>query len=149
MQHAFGVTARRSAIKTRANADLCLYDACRFCVRGRLAGDLNATQEYDKHLHTDNRLKDAYLERGGQEDDAEAGHTWGQQAAPAARERFGTTRMDKTYFCGSVKCTLVESFGADVQVDNEDERKQIVDLGVEKPWVTDHLGVHAIFELSD
>ena len=114
-----------------------------------LAGDLNATQEYDKHLHTDNRLKDAYLERGGQEDDAEAGHTWGQQAATAARERFGTTRMDKIYFCGSVQCTLFERFGADVQIDNEDERKQIVDAGFDKPWATDHLGVHAMFELSN
>jgi tyrosyl-DNA phosphodiesterase 2 len=56
-----------------------------------LAGDLNAIQDFDKHLHTDNNLKDAYLDLGGQEDDAE-GHTWGQQAATAQRERFGTTR---------------------------------------------------------
>ncbi|CAN8098066.1 unnamed protein product [Discula destructiva] len=40
------------------------------------AGDFNATQPFDRTLHVDNNLKDAYLELGGQED-ADGGFTWG------------------------------------------------------------------------
>ncbi|KAK5123358.1 hypothetical protein LTR85_002790 [Meristemomyces frigidus] len=114
-----------------------------------LAGDLNAIQDFDKHLHTDKHLKDAYLELGGREDDAEGGHTWGQQAATVQRERFGTCRMDKVLYCGGVQCKTFEHFGAGIEVEEEGEREGIVKLGFDKPWITDHLGVKAVFELAD
>jgi len=113
-----------------------------------LAGDLNAIQDFDRHLHIDNGLKDAYLELGGEEDDAENGHTWGQQAATTQRERFGTSRMDKVYFCGGVECTSFERFGMDVQVEDEEERETTVKLGFEKPWITDHLGIKAMLTVT-
>ena len=116
-----------------------------------LAGDLNAIQDFDRHLHTDNDLQDAYLALGGREipDDAEGGgHTWGQQAATAQRERFGTCRMDKMFFCGRVACREFERFGADVLVEDVDEAEMIVKLGFDKAWVTDHLGIKAVFEFA-
>lgn len=112
-----------------------------------LAGDLNAIQDFDKTLHSDNDLKDAYLEKGGLEDDAQSGHTWGQQAATFLREKFGTSRMDKVYFCGAVKLKSFERFGADVELDDEAERAGVVQLGFDRGWITDHLGVKAVFEL--
>ncbi|KAK5685767.1 hypothetical protein LTR17_026947 [Elasticomyces elasticus] len=112
-----------------------------------LAGDLNAIQDFDKTLHTDNDLKDAYLELGGNEDDPD-GHTWGQQAATVQRERFGTTRMDKVLFCGKVECRSFERFGMDVQLEDEEEREKLTQLGFDKPWITDHLGVKAIFVIG-
>ncbi|KAK4574398.1 hypothetical protein LTR86_002160 [Recurvomyces mirabilis] len=113
-----------------------------------LAGDLNAIQDFDKHLHTDNNLQDAYLEMGGSEDDAENGHTWGQQAATAQRMRFGTTRMDKVFYCGGVTCKSFDRFGQDIEVEDKKEREAIVKLGFKKPWITDHLGVMATFEVQ-
>ncbi|KAI8957123.1 Endonuclease/exonuclease/phosphatase [Daldinia sp. FL1419] len=112
------------------------------------AGDFNAIQPFDRTLHADNGLKDAYLELGGQEDSDE-GYTWGQQAATAMRERFGCSRMDKVYFTGGLKLLSFERFGGDVEVSDKVERKQIEELGFEKPWVTDHLGVVAEFEVVD
>lgn len=110
-------------------------------------GDFNAIQPFDRTLHTDNNLKDAYLELGGKEDSDE-GFTWGQQAATKLREQFGCSRMDKVYFCGGVKVVRFERFGEDVLAEGEEERKQIVELGYEKPWVTDHLGVVAEVQLT-
>jgi len=96
---------------------------------------------------SDNELKDAYLELGGDEDDA-AGHTWGQQAATNLRERFGTSRMDKVFFCGDMDVTKFEKFGMDVIVENQDVEDDLLKLGLEKPWITDHLGVWAEFEVK-
>ncbi|KUI63929.1 Tyrosyl-DNA phosphodiesterase 2 [Cytospora mali] len=112
------------------------------------AGDFNAIQLFDRTLHEDgnNNLKDAFLELGGKEDTDE-GFTWGQQAATKLREQFGCSRMDKVYFCGGVKLVRLERFGEDVLTEGEDESKQIVELGFEKPWVTDHLGVMAEVEI--
>ncbi|WPG97678.1 Endonuclease/exonuclease/phosphatase [Acrodontium crateriforme] len=112
-----------------------------------LAGDLNAIQDFDKHLHSDNDLKDAYLEQGGIEDDAQSGHTWGQQAATFLREKFGTSRMDKVYFCGAVQLKSFERFGANVILEDENERAEVVQLGFDQGWITDHFGVKAVFEL--
>ncbi|OAA64207.1 endonuclease/exonuclease/phosphatase family protein [Niveomyces insectorum RCEF 264] len=109
---------------------------------GLAAGDFNAIQPFDRTLHTDNGLKDAFLELGGKEDTDE-GYTWGQQAATSLREQFGCSRMDKVYYCGGAEVVRFERFGADVLTEGEDERRQIVALGFEKPWVTDHLGIHA------
>jgi len=110
-------------------------------------GDFNAIQPFDKSLHSDNGLKDAYLELGGREDSDE-GHTWGQQALRELRERFGGSRMDKAYFYGGdLKLLSFERFGTDVEVhqDKKKQRDQLLSLGFEKAWVTDHLGVKAVF----
>lgn len=109
-----------------------------------LAGDLNAVQEFDKSLHVENGLKDAYLELGNREDDVE-GHTWGQQAARAMREEFGTSRMDKVYFGGLVELLSFETFGAGVMVQDPAEGAELLRLGFDEPWITDHLGIKAIF----
>ena len=114
-----------------------------------VSGDFNAIQDFDRNLHIENKLKDAYLELGGSEDDAEGGHTWGQQAATVMRDRFGTTRMDKAYFCGELTCLSFERFGAGIEVEDEAERKELVELGFDRPWVTDHLGVKTVFEISE
>ena len=113
-----------------------------------VAGDFNAIQDFDRHLHSDNGLKDAFLELGGSEDDAEGGHTWGQQASTRLRERFGTSRMDKVFFCGGIQCLAFERFGAGVEVQDERERAELVEDGFEKPWITDHLGVMAAFGMA-
>ena len=55
------------------------------------AGDFNAIQDFDRTLHADNGLRDAFLELGGREDGPGAA-TWGQQAATELRERFGCSR---------------------------------------------------------
>lgn len=109
-------------------------------------GDFNAIQPFDRTLHGENNLKDAFLELGGQEDTEEA-YTWGQQAATSQRERYGCSRMDKVYFCGGVKVRRFERFGAEVLAEGEEERRAIVELGFERPWVTDHLGVVAEVEV--
>lgn len=119
------------------------------------AGDFNAIQAFDKTLHSDNNLLDAYLESGGKEDDPQ-GHTWGQQASTALRERFGTSRMDKVYSTppalegqGSLRLAKFGYFGRDVVVEDKKEAKEIMNLGFEKAWVTDHLGVEAVFEIVE
>ncbi|KAL4767159.1 Endonuclease/exonuclease/phosphatase [Aspergillus nidulans var. acristatus] len=111
------------------------------------AGDFNAIQPFDRTLHADNNLKDAFLESGGKEDTPE-GYTWGQQAATSQRAQFGCSRMDKVYFCGSVKVLKFEKFGEGVLVEGDEERRQIVNLGFEEPWITDHLGVMAVFDVG-
>ncbi|KAK8084501.1 hypothetical protein PG997_005772 [Apiospora hydei] len=114
-----------------------------------IAGDFNAILPFDATLHSDNGLKDAYLESGGREGAAE-GMTWGQQAHPAARERFGLSRMDKAFFCGAgIKLQGFERIGADVVVgeDKQEQRAKVLQLGFEKAWVTDHLGIKATFSL--
>lgn len=113
-----------------------------------VAGDFNAIQDFDRSLHSDNGLKDAYLELGGDEYDAEGGHTWGQQAATFQREQFGTSRMDKVFFCGELVCRRFERFGAGVELVDDAESKHIVELGFDQPWITDHLGVMAVFEVA-
>lgn len=114
-------------------------------------GDFNAIQPSDLLLHSDNGLKDAYLELGGQEN-SNGGYTWGQQALPELRERFGLSRMDKLYYRGtSLKLLDFERFGAEVEIPEEqkDERDQLLSLGFEKAWITDHLGIKAVFHVID
>ncbi|KAL4899190.1 hypothetical protein BDW74DRAFT_163848 [Aspergillus multicolor] len=110
------------------------------------AGDFNAIQLFDRTLHTENNLKDAYLELGGKEDEPE-GYTWGQQASTSLRVQFGCSRMDKIFHRGSLELLKFERFGVDVLVEGEDKQRQIVELGFDKPWVTDHLGVMAEFSV--
>lgn len=55
--------------------------------------------------------------------------------------------MDKAYFCGAnLKLLSFERFGADVEVhkDKKKQRDQLLSLGFERAWVTDHLGVKAV-----
>ncbi|KAI1339208.1 Endonuclease/exonuclease/phosphatase [Xylariaceae sp. FL0016] len=106
------------------------------------AGDFNAIQDFDRTLHSNNGLKDAYLELGGKEDSDE-GYTWGQQAATNLRDRFGCSRMDKVYYHGGLKLEEFQRFGADVQLIDPQQKQRLADLGFEKPWITDHLGVMA------
>lgn len=114
-----------------------------------IAGDFNAIQPFDALLHSDNGLKDAYLELGGWEG-GEDGFTWGQQALPALREQFGCSRMDKTYFRGSkIELKSFERLGADVEVHEgkQEQKHALLSLGFEKAWCTDHLGIKAVFSL--
>jgi len=118
-----------------------------------VTGDFNAIQPFDRTLHTDNNLKDAYLELSGQEGDGKGedtgGYTWGQQALPELRQLYGCSRMDKVFFCGdALKLVHFERFGADIEPDEEEARREIVSIGFEKAWITDHLGVKALFEVA-
>jgi tyrosyl-DNA phosphodiesterase 2 len=106
------------------------------------AGDFNAIQPFDRTLHSDNDLKDAYLELGGQED-SDAGYTWGQQAATKQRNQFGCSRMDKVYLCGGLSLQSFTRFGADVVLDEKEQKDKLIALGFDKPWITDHLGIMA------
>ncbi|KAH6646608.1 Endonuclease/exonuclease/phosphatase [Truncatella angustata] len=113
---------------------------------GIAAGDFNAIQDFDRNLHSENGLKDAYLERGGKED-SDDGYTWGQQAATNLRERFDCSRMDKVYFHGQLELRDMERFVADLQLQDPKQREHLVSLGFEKPWITDHIGVKTEFEV--
>ncbi|KAK0389001.1 hypothetical protein NLU13_2578 [Sarocladium strictum] len=114
---------------------------------GLVAGDFNANQPFDRTLHANNNLKDAFLELGGKEG-TEEGYTWGQQARKKARERFGCSRMDKIFYCGGIDVNEFERFGRDVVVQEKKEAEEIVAMGFEKAWVTDHLGVKAVVKLT-
>ncbi|KAK3943524.1 5'-tyrosyl-DNA phosphodiesterase [Diplogelasinospora grovesii] len=113
-----------------------------------LAGDLNAIQDFDKTLHTENNLKDAYLESGGEEGD-EAGATWGQMVQQWQRDRYGLGRLDKMLFCGNLELEKFETFGLDVEVEDENARKELMGQGggLARGWVTDHLGVRGDFRI--
>ena len=112
-----------------------------------LAGDLNAIQPFDRTLHSDNGLKDAYLELGGKEDSDE-GYTWGQQAQTKLREMFGCSRMDKVYYCGDATVTRFERIGVDIEVETEEDKQLLKQQGLEQGWVTDHLRVMANFTIK-
>ncbi|KAM0493516.1 hypothetical protein ACHAP8_009147 [Fusarium lateritium] len=119
-----------------------------------VTGDFNAIQPFDRTLHSDNNLKDAYLELGGEEGDGRGddngGYTWGQQASPGLRELHGCSRMDKVFFRGDgLQLLQFERFGNDVEPDLDEQgvREEIVSGGFERPWITDHLGVKALFRV--
>jgi tyrosyl-DNA phosphodiesterase 2 len=103
-----------------------------------LAGDCNSIQPFDRTLHSENELKDAYLELGGEEDKDE-GYTWGQMAPAASRERFGCSRMDKIMFCGGVKVDGLERIGREVTVEEKYWKK--FDSWGMTHFVTDHYGL--------
>ena len=110
-----------------------------------IAGDFNAIEPFDRTLHTDNNLKDTYLELGGKEDSDE-GYTWGIQVPDWLRERFGCSRMDKILFTGEIEAQGFERVGVDVKVAEED-REDFREMGLTE-WVTDHFGVMGDFALS-
>ncbi|KAF2846182.1 hypothetical protein T440DRAFT_246532 [Plenodomus tracheiphilus IPT5] len=111
-----------------------------------LAGDMNAIQPFDRTLHSDNSLKDTYIELGGQEDSI-GGYTWGQQAPQWMRDKFGCSRMDKILFTGSLQPRKFERIGMGVTVD-EEHMAPYRQAG-EQGWVTDHYGVMGDFEMID
>ncbi|KAI5928719.1 Endonuclease/exonuclease/phosphatase [Camillea tinctor] len=115
---------------------------------GLAAGDFNAIQDFDRALHADNGLRDAYLEQGGREDAGE-GYTWGQQAATELRRLYGCSRMDKVFYVGGVRLLRFGRFGEGVEIDDPAQREELVALGLERPWITDHLGVVAEVEVVD
>ncbi|KAJ8110131.1 hypothetical protein OPT61_g6945 [Boeremia exigua] len=106
-----------------------------------LAGDLNAIEPFDRTLHTENNLQDAFLSLGGKEDSDE-GYTWGYQVPAEMRKKFGCSRMDKILFCGDVNVKSFDRIGIDVKV--PDKVKQ----AGEQMWVTDHYGVMGEFEIN-
>lgn len=107
---------------------------------GVLAGDLNAIQPFDYTLHSENNLKDAYLEDGGQEENEE-GFTWGYQSQASLRERFGCQRLDKILYCGKVDVKALQRIGIDVKVE-EGKRAKMRSFGALE-FVTDHYGLMA------
>lgn len=111
-----------------------------------LAGDLNAIQPFDRTLHTENELRDAYLELGGQEH-SDDGYTWGYQVPQWMRDKFGCSRMDKILLRGAIQPRSFERIGMGVKV-AEDVRQE-VEKEVEGGWVTDHYGVMGDFKLTD
>ncbi|RMZ84516.1 hypothetical protein DV737_g1121, partial [Chaetothyriales sp. CBS 132003] len=116
-------------------------------VAGVMGGDFNAIQPFDRSLHSDNGLKDAFLELGGREDTDHA-YTWGQMAPVQQRERFGCSRMDKLFFCGDIDVVHFQRFGYRVDVKDDSLRRVLMEgEGMDGGWVTDHLGVMARFKL--
>ncbi|RMZ90479.1 hypothetical protein DV736_g2296, partial [Chaetothyriales sp. CBS 134916] len=116
-------------------------------VGGVMGGDFNAIEPFDRSLHSNNGLKDAFLELGGKEDCDDA-YTWGQMAPVHQRERFGCSRMDKLFFCGDIQVIDFQRFGYGVDVQQDSIRKVLMeDEGMDGGWVTDHLGVMASFKL--
>lgn len=110
-----------------------------------LAGDCNAIQPFDRALHSENDLKDVFLELGGAED-TEEGYTWGQQVPLWSRKRFGCSRMDKILYRGDVRAKGFERIGVGVMV-AEDVLEEMRRAGLEG-WVTDHYGVMGDFEVG-
>jgi tyrosyl-DNA phosphodiesterase 2 len=111
-----------------------------------LAGDTNAIQPFDRTLHIENGLKDAYLELGGQEDSDE-GYTWGYQVPQLLRHRFGCSRMDKILLRGALQPVKFERIGMGIKV--AENVRQEVETQVEGGWVTDHYGVMGDFALTN
>ena len=110
-----------------------------------LAGDCNAIQPFDRTLHTDNGLRDAYLELGGQED-SEDGYTWGYQVPEKLSKKFGPSRMDKVMFCGNMTIKNLQRIGVGIKVEDEQTRKEMVDAG-QVEFVTDHYGLMAEMDI--
>jgi tyrosyl-DNA phosphodiesterase 2 len=111
-----------------------------------LAGDLNAIQPFDRTLHTENNLKDTYLELGGAEDSDE-GYTWGYQSPQWMQDKFGCSRMDKILYRGDLEPKTLRRIGMGIKVDDEHIVK-VKEAG-ELDWVTDHYGVMGQFELTE
>lgn len=107
---------------------------------GVLAGDLNFIQPFDYTLHSENYLKDAYLEGGGQEE-KEEGFTWGYQSFTSLREQFDCQRLDKILYCGKVEVKALQRIGIDVKVE-EEKRAKMRSFGALE-YVTDHYGLMA------
>lgn len=111
-----------------------------------LAGDCNSIQSFDRTIHSDNGLKDAYLELGGKED-SEEGYTWGYQVPEEQFKKFGPSRMDRVMYCGNTKVKTLERIGVGVKVEDEQTRKEMVAAGLVE-FVTDHYGLMAEMDIE-
>jgi tyrosyl-DNA phosphodiesterase 2 len=109
-----------------------------------VAGDCNANQPRDGAEPMENGFRDAYLECGGVEGEAE-GQTWGFQSL--RWERWGRKRLDKICFWGDVQVSALERVGVDVKVE-ERVVKELEELG-ELPFATDHYGLMGVFAVKD
>lgn len=116
---------------------------------GILAGDLNAFSPEDQTAPEECGLRDAFLVLGGQEGTEES-FTWGQQASEYHRHRFGCSRMDKVLFCGEVEVQSLEKIGADqkvwIEYPQQSDSEESSETG-EDMWVTDHIGLQAVFQI--
>jgi tyrosyl-DNA phosphodiesterase 2 len=112
---------------------------------GILAGDLNAIEPFDRSLHTDNGLDDAYLRLGGEED-SDNGYTWGYQSPRATRNRFGCTRMDKILLYNWLVPTKFQRIGMGVRV--AEEHRTMMKKARQLDWVSDHYGVMCDLHIS-
>ncbi|KAI9043807.1 endonuclease/exonuclease/phosphatase family protein [Aspergillus affinis] len=114
-----------------------------------LAGDLNAFAPEDETAPEECGLRDAFLELGGQEG-SEEGFTWGQQMAEYERGEFGCSRMDKVLFCGEVEVQSLEKIGSGekfwIEYPEESDSEESSETG-EDLWVTDHIGLQAVFRI--
>ena len=112
---------------------------------GVMAGDFNAIEGFDRTLHTEYGLKDAYLENGGVEGQEE-GFTWGMQSGESGR-RYGFSRLDKVLFCGKVQIRNLRRFGAGMRIDIGEE-EEVEGLGEGEgsgtgQFITNHLKLMA------
>ena len=57
--------------------------------------------------------------------------------------------MDKVFYCGGVRLLDFQICGADVELEDEEQRQTTLDLGFERAWITDHLALRAIFDLVE
>jgi tyrosyl-DNA phosphodiesterase 2 len=112
-----------------------------------LAGDCNSIVPADRTLHEENGLKDAFLELGGKED-TEEGYTWGRQSRKSEMEKYPPDRLDKVMFCGNLRVRSLLKVGEGVVVEDEEKRQELVEDDY-TPFVTDHLGLRADFELTE
>lgn len=133
-------------VRPQQLADVAPYLRDARVTAGLLAGDCNAIQSFDRTLHTENGLKDAYLKLGGEEDSDE-GYTWGYQVKKEMRERFGPSRMDKVMYCGAMEPKSLKRIGIGVGVEDEAIKEQMVEE-LEGDWVTDHYGLEALMEIT-
>lgn len=97
---------------------------------GLIAGDMNPIEPFDRTLHSELGLKDAYLERGGAEEDPE-GHTWGYQSGNTP---YRPQRFDKVLYAADNRLR-VEGFS----VIGAGQKTQ----ELPKVFISDHYGVWA------
>lgn len=111
-----------------------------------LGGDCNAIEKYDRNLHAENNLRDAYLVLGGQEDKYE-GYTWGFMSR--IDNKFGCSRMDKVLFTKrGLWVKGLEKFGHNLELRDPKEREWLAhETKCHGGWVTDHLGLRADFNV--
>jgi tyrosyl-DNA phosphodiesterase 2 len=57
--------------------------------------------------------------------------------------------MDKVFYCGGVRLLDFQIRGADVELEDEEQRQTVLDLGFERAWITDHLALRAIFDIVE
>lgn len=112
---------------------------------GILAGDLNAIQPFDKTLHIDNDLQDAFLTIGGEEGQEE-GFTWGYQSNEHSMKKYGPCRMDKVFFCGNVSVETLDRIGIGEKVEDS-RREELQRLTGGLDWITDHYGLAVVFNI--